>query len=129
MKGLAICVLALTLSLPATARADAHPHRLTVAGALLTAVGGAMAIVGASLVSYGALNPPPPPDVFNPQFCAIDGCNGLPHDSTNGPLVAGAPILALGGAALGSGIALLVVGKRGERASVSLAANGLRVRF
>ena len=128
MKRMALCLVAITLLLPATARADAHPHRLTVAGAVLTAVGAAMVIAGGSLVAYGALNPPSSPDVFQPQFCAIDGCNGLGRP-TNGPLIGGAATLAVGGAALGSGVALLVVGKRGERASVSVAANGLRVHF
>ena len=128
MKRLAVCVLALTLSLPVTAHADARPHRLTVAGAVLTAIGAAMAIAGTTLVSYGALNPPAAPNVLQPYFCAVDGCPGLAHP-TNAPLIGGAATLAVGAAALGSGIALLVVGKRGERAAVSLTANGLRVRF
>jgi hypothetical protein len=128
MKPLTVCVLVLALSLPVTARADARSHRLTVAGAVLTAVGAAMAIAGTTLVSYGALNPPASPNVFQPYFCAVDGCPGLAHP-TNGPLVGGAATLAVGAAALGSGIALLVVGKRSERATLSLAANGVRLRF
>ena len=121
-------VSVLVLGAPATARADARSHRLTVAGAILTAVGAGVAIAGATLLSYGALNPPPPPDVAQPRFCAIDNCSNLPGPA-NQPLLAGAPLLALGASALGSGVALLVVGKRGERPLVALGASGLAVRF
>jgi hypothetical protein len=47
----------------------------------------------------------------------------------NPPLIAGAAILTVGAAALGTGIALLVVGKRRERATIALSAGALRIRF
>jgi hypothetical protein len=129
MKPLALFVVMLAvLSGPAAARADEHTHRLTIAGAVLTAVGAAMSIAGAALVTYGELNPPPPYPSAQPLFCAADSCSNVPGP-TNGPLVGGVATLAVGTAALGSGIALLVVGKRGERPSVALGPGALRVRF
>lgn len=128
MKPLVACLLAVALSSPIAAHADGRARRLTIAGAVLTAAGGAMTIAGASLVTYGELNPPPPIDVVQPRFCSTDTCGNFPQP-TNWPVLAGTATLAIGAAALGSGIALVLVGKRRERPSLVLSAGALRVHF
>ncbi len=128
MKPLAICILTLALASPAAARADERAHRLTVAGAVLSAAGGSLTATGVGLVTYGQLNPPAPYPSLQPRFCSVEACGSVPGP-TNWPLVGGVATLAVGAAALGTGIALVVVGRRAERPSVALSAAALRVRF
>jgi hypothetical protein len=124
MKRLSIALLLLALGWPVAAHADKRGHRLAVAGVVLTAAGATLAVGGATMVSFFALNPPAI-DVMH-SFC---GSTCPSPDSMNPPLIAGAAILTVGAAALGTGIALLVVGKRRERATIALSAGALRIRF
>lgn len=104
MKPLAAALLAIALA-SSTARADERAHRVAVAGAALTAIGAVIAVGAVAPVSYGAAHVPI--DVHH--GCMGDNCVLFP---TNWPLDLGAPLLAIGAVALGSGIALYVVANR-----------------
>jgi hypothetical protein len=122
MKPLAIASLLLALFSPIAARADARSHRLAIAGVALTTAGAALTIGGVVSMSYGAIVSPAP------IYLAHSGTNCC-GDAPNYPIIIGGAGLAVGVAALGSGIALLVVGKRHEHASIALGAGALHVRF
>jgi hypothetical protein len=123
-----VALFAALIALSSSAVADpTTAHRRVVAGAVLTAIGAATFVAGTASLAYGVANPPlNHAQPLQPAFCTVHGC-GLPTP-TNWPLDGGAIALGLGAAALGAGVALVVVGKRGER-PVTVAANGLSVRF
>jgi hypothetical protein len=108
MKSRTVALLLLVLSWPTAARADERSHDRKIAGIVLTAAGATLTVGGITMVSYFSLYPPFIDVHHGNGMCTTD-CSGPPP---NAPLIAGATLLGVGAAALGTGIALLVVVKR-----------------
>jgi len=108
MKWPTIALLLLALSWPAPARADERSHQRKIAGIVLTAAGATLTAGGITMVSYFSLYPPFIDVHHGNGMCTTD-CSGPPP---NAPLIAGATLLGVGAASLGTGIALLVVASR-----------------
>ncbi len=126
-----ICVLLVgALALPSVAGARDSGHRLKTAGVVTSAVGLALAIVGAVLTGYAESHPPRDSEIINGTL-RQGGAVGEPYSPPpNTMLSGGAGALAIGAAALGVGIPLWIAGDRQEhRPTLSATASGLRLSF
>jgi hypothetical protein len=115
MRTLVAFMTVAAMSSAGLARAD-QTRQLKVSGALVSALGGAAAVVGIGLVSAVELKGRPDV-VAQPRFCGPDGCAGI--GVNHGELYGGAGLIAGGTLLAATGAALIVVATRREHARVS----------